>query len=180
MVVGILALQGDFAEHAAALNALNVNTIFVRTITDLEAVSCLVLPGGESTVMMKLLTESTLGDCIAERIRNGMPVLATCAGAILLSDSHLGVMDITVQRNAYGRQSESFSAVLNIEGVGDTPVAFIRAPKIIRTGEDVRILATYNEAPVLVAQGSMLAATFHTETTGSCVLHELFMENCRN
>lgn len=176
MVVGVLALQGNFEEHGVVLDRLSMNTLFVRSVEDLSQVNALILPGGESTVMMKLLRASGLDTAIIECVQHGMPVFGTCAGAILLSDSHLQLMDISVDRNAYGSQHQSFSAPINIGGTSVT-ASFIRAPKITRVGEQVQVLAKYNDVPVLVQQGNVLVSTFHTETTGDATLHQKWLSN---
>lgn len=178
MVVGVLALQGDFAEHVAVLRSLSVDTKEVRTVSDFSVCDALIIPGGESTVMMKLLRESGLDKEIIRHVRDGMPVFGTCAGAILLSDSHLKLMDISVERNAYGRQTDSFAREIDMP-FGSINVAFIRAPIITRAGGDTEILAEESTHPVLVRQGNMLAATFHTEISGESAVHELFVSSCR-
>lgn len=181
MVIGILALQGDFAEHKTVLDILDLNNIFVRTIADLNAVDALVMPGGESTVMLRLMKLSGLDKEVALRVQKGMPVFGTCAGAILLSRTHLNVLDVAIDRNAYGAQLHSFSADLLIEEVGTVAAEFIRAPQIIETGAAVQVLATYGDLPVLVRQAAVLAATFHTETTKDVRLHKYFLEQiCAN
>ncbi|MCA9371090.1 MAG: pyridoxal 5'-phosphate synthase glutaminase subunit PdxT [Candidatus Peregrinibacteria bacterium] len=170
--VGVLALQGNFEEHGAVLDMLNLNKIFVRTLADLQAVDCLILPGGESTVMMKLLTESGLDEQIKQRVLSGMPVLGTCAGAVLLSDTHLNLLDISVDRNAYGSQVHSFIKAIHI-GDDVIDVSFIRAPIITRVGPSVTVLASHQHHPVAVQQHHILASTFHTELTGDTILHTL-------
>lgn len=174
MQIGVLSVQGNFAEHRKMLEELGVSVTEVRRSKDLEGVSALVLPGGESTVIMKFLDESGLGKDIADRVRSGMPVLATCAGTILLSDSHMKLMDISVDRNAYGSQIQSFEASIDVEGK-KMHVSFIRAPKITRIGASVSVLAMHDGLPVIVRQGNMLAATCHPEMCGETGLHQLFL-----
>lgn len=175
MVVGVLALQGDFQEHIDMLDQLSVDAIEVRTIEDLSRCDAIILPGGESTVMMKLLTESGLDRELFHRIKSGMPVLATCAGTVLLSDSHLQLMEISVDRNAYGSQLQSFDTTIDLPN-GAVQVSFIRAPKIERVGAEASVLCTHEGSPVLVQQGNMIAATFHTEVQEETALHSLFLE----
>ena len=184
MKTGILALQGAFHKHRSIMEGLGVETLEVRTVAELTSVDCLIIPGGESTVMGKLLVKNNFIDTLKNRILEGMPVFGTCAGMIILSrviegmeQPSLEVMNITVQRNAYGRQLESFETELEVSGIsgGPFPGVFIRAPKIISTGNNVEILSELDSAPVLVRQGSMLASSFHPELTGDRRIHELFM-----
>lgn len=174
-IIGILALQGDFAEHSAVLDTLGVSWMKVRTVGDLEQCDALILPGGESTVMMKLAKDTGLDRELYHRIKNGMPVLATCAGVVLLSDSHLQLMDISVDRNAYGSQMQSFSAELVLDGKS-MKASFIRAPKITQVGEGVKVLCEHNGEPVAVQQGGLVAATFHPEVQQELALHQHFLE----
>src|SRR3990167_4012427 len=185
MTVGVLALQGDFAEHCTVLHSLNVETKEVRTPEDLAACSHLIIPGGESTVMGKLLTSSGIRDPLIQRANAGdLAIFGTCAGAILLAKEilgkntpeGLGLMDISVDRNAYGTQLHSFEAEIAIEGIGSVPVAFIRAPKITRVGNGVDILASYEGMPVLVRQGRCIASTCHPEVRGEAALHRYFLD----
>lgn len=182
--IGVVAVQGDFAEHAAALDALGVHAVEVRSPDELAGVDGVVLPGGESTTMSLLLQSSGLWDALAERLRDGMPVLGTCAGLILLARSvedgrpdqrSFGLLDVTVRRNGYGRQRESFETTVTLEGDTLTAV-FIRAPRIIRTGAGVDVLASVEADPVLVRQGPILAAAFHPELSGDLRVHNLFVE----
>lgn len=169
--VGVLALQGDFADHEAALARACVRTRRVRRATDLHDLDGLVLPGGESTTMLKLLDVEGLWEPLGAVVRSGLPVLATCAGLILLaaevvdpSQRSYGVLDVTVQRNGYGRQLHSGTFVLQGDGVpAGTEGVFIRAPRILRCGPAVEVLARRGDDPVLVRQGSILAAAFHPE-----------------
>ncbi|HXM45573.1 MAG TPA: pyridoxal 5'-phosphate synthase glutaminase subunit PdxT [Bryobacteraceae bacterium] len=186
--IGILALQGDFEAHARTLTRLGADPIFVRTTADLETVDALVIPGGESTTILKLLhVESLLAPLAAFGRRR--PIFGTCAGAILLAArvSHpgqegLALMDIDIERNAYGRQIDSRVAHLTPESEfaarthpGEMEAVFIRAPVIRRVGPQARILARYQGDPVLVEQGKHLVATFHPELTADSRVHELFL-----
>lgn len=176
MNIGVLAVQGDFAEHRKVLEDLGATVKEVRTPGDLEDVSALVIPGGESTVMMKLLCDSGLDRAITERVQTGrFPVFGTCAGAILLSDSHLKLMDITVDRNAYGSQIDSFDAVVEVANIGPLDAAFIRAPKITRTGKAVEVLARHVGTAVIVREGKLLATTCHPEVKDNAALHRYFL-----
>jgi 5'-phosphate synthase pdxT subunit len=186
--VGILALQGDFEAHGRTLARLGAEPVFVRTAADLDSIDGLVIPGGESTTMLKLLHEEGLLAPVAEFGRR-KPVFGTCAGAILLAAgvSHpaqesLGLMDIDVERNAYGRQIDSRVARLTPEAEfaarthdGEMEAVFIRAPVIRRVGEQARVLARYGGDPVLVEQGPHLVATFHPELSDDSRVHELFL-----
>jgi 5'-phosphate synthase pdxT subunit len=180
---GVLALQGDFREHGRTLAAAGATPVEVRSVEDLGDVECLVIPGGESTTISKLARLYDLVDPIRERAREGMPVFGTCAGMIVMAervdglDPLLSLMDIRVQRNAYGRQLDSFEADLSIEGI-DHPVrgVFIRAPMVEDIGSDVKVLATHEGHPVVVEQGNLLAASFHPELIGETLLHEYFLK----
>lgn len=184
--VGVLGLQGGFAEHLAALNRCGVEAVDVRNAAQLRAVEALVIPGGESTTILKLLDRFGLRMPLVERIRGGMPVFGTCAGAIVLScrasdgEEPLGVMELGVRRNAYGRQVESFEADVDVQGVGAVHGVFIRAPVFEETGADVEVLARLarnGEAahPVLVRSGRLLASAFHPELTDDLRLHRYFL-----
>ena len=186
MKVGVLALQGAFAAHTRMLRALGAEPREVRGPDDLDLVDALVMPGGESTTMSMLLQSSSLHDPIRSRIVDGMPVLATCAGLILLADGvrdgrpdqiGFGVLDVDVRRNAFGRQVDSFEADLDVVGL-DAPFhgVFIRAPIVERAGDDVEVLAALEGRPVLVRQGSVLAAAFHPELSDDNRIHRLFLE----
>lgn len=191
--VGVLALQGDFQAHQRALTRAGAEAVQVRTAADLDAVEGLVIPGGESTTMMKLLEEEKLLDPLREFGRK-RPIFGTCAGAILLATSvsiphnaagrdglpppqaSLGLMDMEVERNAYGRQLDSRIAKLHPQGMeGDLEAVFIRAPIIRRLGRDANVLASYEGDPVLVEQGRHLAATFHPELTDDSRVHLMFL-----
>ncbi|HEU5002832.1 MAG TPA: pyridoxal 5'-phosphate synthase glutaminase subunit PdxT [Actinomycetota bacterium] len=181
--MGILALQGDVAEHRRALRDCGIEPREVRTAAELEAVDGLVLPGGESTTLLKLIDRYELRDPLVKRIQGGMAVLATCAGAIILAtrvsdgETPLGVLDITVTRNAYGTQRDSFEADLDVAGVGRVRAAFIRAPVFEATGEGVEVLATWDGHPVVVRSGAILGLAFHPEITGTPVLHRYFLDS---
>jgi 5'-phosphate synthase pdxT subunit len=184
--IGVLALQGDWAAHSTALRELGAEVQTVRTAVDLDDVRALVIPGGESSAMLRLMKPEDLSRRIVERIRAGMAVLATCAGVILLAQTvvpkqpSLEVLSIDVERNAYGRQVFSTIAEIDLAPeLGDPPRmegVFIRAPRIIRREASVVVLGRWGEDAVLVRQGSVLAATFHPELTGDRRVHELFLQ----
>lgn len=182
MKIGILALQGAFAEHKKAFSRLGIDTVLIRQAFHFDStLDGLVLPGGESTVQGKLLTELGLMCPIREAITAGMPVFGTCAGMILLAktinnDHHvyLGTMDITVCRNAYGRQLGSFATELDMAGIGHYPAIFIRAPYIVEVGRLVTALATVDGRIVAARQNNMLATAFHPELTDDLRVHEYF------
>lgn len=186
MKVGVLALQGAFARHLQVLGGLGAATTEVRTIGDLFEVDALVLPGGESTTMSMLLDSSGLRDAVAERITNGMPVLGTCAGMILLArhvadgrpdQRSFAAIDVDVQRNGYGRQVDSFEADLDVIGL-DEPFhgVFIRAPVVDWVGDGVEVLATVDGRPVLCSQGAVVVASFHPEMSGDGRIHARFLD----
>lgn len=178
MKAGVLALQGDFREHAAVLASLGATPVEVRTPEDLARVECLVIPGGESTTISTLARSAGLVEPIRERALAGMPMLGTCAGMIVMAKRVIGLeplldlVDITVRRNAYGRQVDSFETDLRIEGV-DHPVraVFIRAPIVEDVGRGVRVLAEHEGHPVVVEQGNLVVASFHPELVGETRLH---------
>ncbi len=183
--VGVLALQGAFAAHAECLSRLGCDTSEVRNVSDLAAVSALVIPGGESSTMSQLIESAGLTTAIAERIVDGMPVFGTCAGMILLASEILdgrsdqmsfGAIDISVRRNAFGRQVDSFEADIDT-AVGVFHAVFIRAPRIERTGPSVDVLATIGDEPVWVRQGNVMAASFHPELAGDLRVHDHFLTN---
>lgn len=182
--IGVLALQGDFAAHCEALRTAGAVPVEVRTAEDLGDVDGLVLPGGESTTMLKLLDVEHLFEPLAEFGRE-KPIFGTCAGAILLAKEvvnptqrSLGLMDLTVERNAYGRQIDSRISKIDIEG-HTAEAVFIRAPIIRRTGPDVSVLASYENAPVLASQGLHMVATFHPELSTTNTVHARFVEAVR-
>ena len=186
MRVGVLALQGDVAEHIRMLEACGTGAVEVRTPEALRGVQGLILPGGESTTIWRLLDRYRLVEPLRELVGQGLPLFATCAGMIVAARSvigghppGLGLLDITVERNAYGRQRESFETELEVPEVADTPlqVAFIRASVIVDVGSGVRVLAAYSGRPVLVRQEQILAASFHPEIRGDDRLHRYFVES---
>lgn len=188
--IGVLALQGAFAEHIKSFSRLGVPTLEVRTLADLDAVQALVIPGGESTTIGKLLAITGLDEAITDRASDQMPVWGTCAGMILLSRNIgesgsrvggpqplLGLMDVCVCRNAFGSQLESFETHLDAPEVSDAPLpaVFIRAPVVESIGPDVTVLAALPDGrPVAVQQGSLLATAFHPELTGDLSFHRYF------
>ena len=185
--VGVLALQGAFAEHAAALEALGAHAVLVRDADALAGLDAVVLPGGESTTMSMLLDSSGLRAPLAERLADGLPVFGTCAGLILLArdvadgrpdQRGFAVLDVAVVRNGYGRQRDSFEVALDVPVIGPRPFpgVFIRAPRVSRTGTTVEVLARVDGDAVLVRQGPILAAAFHPELAGDPRLHHLFLE----
>lgn len=184
--VGVLALQGDVREHAAALAECGATPVEVRVPEDLSGVEALVLPGGESTTLNLLLTSSGLWSAIDERLRDGMPAFGTCAGMILLAheisdgrpdQNSFDAIDLSVRRNGYGRQLDSFETDLAVEGLS-TPMhaVFIRAPLVERTGDQVEVLARHNGVPVVCQQNQVVVAGFHPELSGDGRLHELFLQ----
>lgn len=184
IAIGVLAIQGDFAAHARMLGRVGVQAVEVRCADDLEAIDGLIIPGGESTTILKLITEGDLGPGIAAFARNGKPIFGTCAGAILMArevsnprQASLGLIDIEIERNGYGRQVDSFIAQseTTIEG-GALEAVFIRAPRIRRVGSNVEVIASIDDEAVLVREGSVLAATFHPELTEDQRVHRLFAE----
>ena len=182
MKAGVLALQGDVREHAAVFDALGATPIEVRTAEQLAAVDCLAIPGGESTTMGKLARAYDLVEPLRARVADGMPVLGTCAGMIVLAERVIGgdplfaLMDITVRRNAYGRQVDSFEADVDVRGVGH-PVrgVFIRAPWVEDVGPGVEVLATFEDHPVVLQEGALVVASFHPELVGETGLHEYLL-----
>ncbi|MEY2415547.1 MAG: pyridoxal 5-phosphate synthase pdxT subunit [Ilumatobacteraceae bacterium] len=185
-LVGVLALQGAFAAHQRALESAGATTRQVRQPGDLGGIDALVMPGGESTTMSRLLTTSGLFDDIKALLSDGLPVLGTCAGMILLATEVLdgrpdqlsfGAIDITVQRNGYGRQIDSFETDLDVVGF-DTPfhAVFVRAPKVVAIGANVEVIAEYDGVPVVVRQGHVMVASFHPELTGDARLHAKFLQ----
>jgi 5'-phosphate synthase pdxT subunit len=188
--VGVLALQGAFREHREVLDALGVATVEVRVPEHLSGIDALVLPGGESTTMTRLLETSGLREPLVDRLRDGLPAFGTCAGLILLAAEvrdgradqvPLGALDVTVRRNGYGRQRDSFEAVLTATGLTGAgfPGVFIRAPVVERVGPDVEVLAVHDDRPVLVRQGAVWASTFHPELSGDLRVHQQFVQSIR-
>jgi 5'-phosphate synthase pdxT subunit len=172
--VGVLALQGGFSNHLEKLRALGADGREVRTPEDLDELDALVLPGGESTTMMLGIEREGLARPLASFADSGRPVLATCAGTILLDDRHLGLLDITCERNAYGAQTHSFEGTVERDG-RELRGLFIRAPKIVRVGEAVEVVATLDGQPVGVRSGAVSAYTFHPELTNENSIHEHFI-----
>jgi pyridoxal 5'-phosphate synthase pdxT subunit len=187
--IGVLALQGDAREHMSALESAGATPREVRTLAQLDEVDALVVPGGESTTIGKLLDRFELLEPLKERAHDGMPLFGTCAGLILMANEIVGgqdaphrldVMDIGVRRNAYGRQVDSFESELDVDGLdGPFTAVFIRAPVVERVGDEVEVLATSDDVPVLVRQRNLVASSFHPEMTGDARLHELFVEIVR-
>ncbi|HEV8603006.1 MAG TPA: pyridoxal 5'-phosphate synthase glutaminase subunit PdxT [Gaiellaceae bacterium] len=177
MKIGVLAVQGNFREHAAMLRRLGAEPVEVRKPEQLEGLNGLVIPGGESTTFMRLMRLYGLEEAVRSFER---PILGTCAGLIVLGREHLGLLDVDVRRNAYGRQVASFEADLQLAGE-DEPLrgVFIRAPRVKRAGDDVEVLAELDGEPVLLRQGRLLVATFHPELTDDTRVHELFLEAVR-
>jgi 5'-phosphate synthase pdxT subunit len=182
--VGVLALQGDVREHLAALESAGASAVPVKRPADLEGLDGIVLPGGESTTMGKLLGLFDLLEPLRARLAAGLPAYGTCAGMILLASEvvdgrHdqklLGGLDITVRRNAFGSQVHSFEQDIEVAGVGEVHGVFIRAPWVERAGPAVEVLATVGEHPVAVRQGHLLATSFHPELTGDARMHGLFV-----
>jgi pyridoxal 5'-phosphate synthase pdxT subunit len=175
--IGILAVQGDFREHAAMLRRLGADVVEVRKPEQLEDIDGLVIPGGESTAIMRLVRIYGLEEALRSFDR---PVFGTCAGMILLGRDHFGLVDVSVRRNAYGRQVASFEADLALSGE-DEPLrgVFIRAPRVAETGPGVEVLAEHEGEPVLLRDGRYLVASFHPELTDDTRVHERFMELVR-
>ncbi|HEX2096727.1 MAG TPA: pyridoxal 5'-phosphate synthase glutaminase subunit PdxT [Solirubrobacterales bacterium] len=175
--IGVLAVQGGFAAHVRVLRELGADVREVRRPEDLPGLDGVVIPGGESTTIVKGIESAELGPAIRAHHERGGAVLGTCAGMIVCDDAHLGLLDATVRRNAFGRQLASFEADVPVEGLGDEPLraVFIRAPWVERWGTNVEVLATYEEHPVAVRDGSVLACAFHPELTDDSRLHALFM-----
>lgn len=184
MKIGILALQGAFQEHKNILDSLNVDNCLLKTKEQLEDIDGIILPGGESTTMGKLLRDFDILEPLREKIKNGFPVFGTCSGMILLAEKlsnsevvHLGVMGIEVKRNAYGRQLGSFETEADFKGIDKkVKMVFIRAPYVENTKEGVKILATVNGNIVAVRENNMLAVSFHPELTNDTSVHEYFLD----
>ena len=185
MRIGVLALQGDFREHIAALSAIGVDAFAVKTESEINSVDALVLPGGESTTIAKLARIFGVFDLIKSRISSGLPVYGSCAGLILLSNKILdgaegqetfGGLDITSRRNAFGRQVDSFEGEIEFSGIGKLNGVFIRAPWVEEVGSSVIVLATSHGHPVAVRQENILATSFHPELTTDYAVHRYFVE----
>ena len=187
LCVGVLALQGAFREHVAAVASLGATAREVRQLKNIEGIDALIIPGGESTTIGKLLNEWNMLEPLRQRILDGMPVYGSCAGLILLcrdienSDQpRLGVLDATVRRNAFGRQVDSFETNLSIPEIGADPLpaVFIRAPVITGVGAGVKVLAEVNGQAVAVRQNNILATSFHPELTPDTRMHSYFLSFC--
>jgi len=181
--IGVLALQGDFKEHIEMLRKCNVETIEARLKEDLENIDGLIIPGGESTTIGNLMQKNGLDKEIIKKHRHGMAIYGTCAGAILLAKEiveskqpRLGLLDISIKRNDYGRQIDSFEAGLEIENIGKFNGIFIRAPIISKINNRIETLSTLNNKPVLIQHKNILASTFHPELTNDKRVHEYFIK----
>ena len=183
MRVGVLALQGDFREHADLLATMGAEPILVRDAATLDGLDALVIPGGESTTIGKLAERFELLDPLRRLVEGGIPTLGTCAGLIFLAAGttgptqiHLGQLDVVVERNAFGTQVDSFEADLDVVGLADPVHAvFIRAPVVAKAGAEVEVLASVGDDPVMVRQGNIVATSFHPELTGETRIHELML-----
>jgi pyridoxal 5'-phosphate synthase pdxT subunit len=177
LVVGVLALQGDFEAHAKTLRRLGGEPQEVRTPADMEGLDALVIPGGESTTIGKMIESAGLEPALRAHFEAGRPILGTCAGLIVCDAEHLGFIDATAKRNAFGRQLQSFEADLEVGGAGDEPLraVFIRAPWVERHGAGVDVLASYEGRPVAIREGNVLACAFHPELTDDPRFHAIFM-----
>jgi pyridoxal 5'-phosphate synthase pdxT subunit len=175
--IGVLALQGDFEAHAKLLRDLGAEPREVRTPAQLDGLDGLVIPGGESTTMTLGIEREGLAEPLRELVRSGTPVLGTCAGMIMLDRDHLGVLDVTARRNAFGRQLHSFEAEIDVRGIGPVRAVFIRAPWVDDAGGEVEVLAEVGGHPVAVRQGNMLAVAFHPELAGEHALHRWLLEH---
>jgi pyridoxal 5'-phosphate synthase pdxT subunit len=182
--VGVLALQGDFREHAMALRRLGAEVREVRLPEDLAGIEAIVIPGGESTTIGKLAVRFGVLDPLRSMIEHGLPAYGTCAGLIFSASAVtegtqplLGVLDVVVQRNAFGRQNESFETALDIAGLPEPfHAVFIRAPWVAEVGSDVEVLATVRDHPVMVRQGRILGTSFHPELTGDDRIHQMLID----
>lgn len=184
MTIAILALQGAFAEHQAMLRLLGVDSVLIRNLADWQTYLStyptqrgLIIPGGESTAMTKIMHDEGLTEPLREAIAGGMPTFGTCAGMILLDDRHLAVMDITVLRNAYGSQLGSFYTEHEVKGLGFVPMTFIRAPYIERAGREVEVLAVLDGHIVAARQGKRLVCSFHPELNTDTRMHAYFINS---
>ncbi|MCL4330454.1 MAG: pyridoxal 5'-phosphate synthase glutaminase subunit PdxT [Candidatus Thermoplasmatota archaeon] len=189
MRIGIIGYQGDVSEHAEILASMkrqykrDIEVVLVKSRESLMSVAGLIIPGGESTTIFRLLKEYSLFDAVAERVRSGMPVMGTCAGLILISRDNpsdrvrsLNLIDAKIRRNAYGRQGESFIESLDIDGIGRFDAVFIRAPIIESVGSNVTVMAKYNGLPVMIRDNNVLGLTFHPELTKDARIHDYFMD----
>ncbi len=188
--IGVLTLQGGFDKHIESLNDLGVETVKIREASELKGLDGLVIPGGESTTIIRLLKNFGIYEILRDMIKNGLPVFGTCAGMILLSRgiiSHdnqetLGLMNFKVSRNDYGRQMDSFETELRVKGIGEDLIqaVFIRAPRITEISSSIEVLSEYNGSPVIVRENNMLAASFHPELTDDRRIHSLFISMIKN
>ncbi|MBU9721504.1 MULTISPECIES: pyridoxal 5'-phosphate synthase glutaminase subunit PdxT [Bacillaceae] len=186
--IGVLALQGAVREHVKALEANDVNIVIVKKVDQLQELDGLVFPGGESTTMRRLINNYGFYEPLKEFAKRGKPIFGTCAGAILMAneivgqaDPHIAVMDMKVERNAFGRQRESFETTLNVKGIGDdVPGVFIRAPIIQAVGEAVDVLAEFEGEIVAAQQGPFLACSYHPELTDDNRMHQYFVDMVRH
>jgi 5'-phosphate synthase pdxT subunit len=193
MKVGVVGIQGDVSEHldslarAMAESKIEGEGVWVRSTADLDSVSGLIIPGGESTTISKIILKNGLHDGIVERANDGMPVMGTCAGCVLMAKEGgeavkrtdtklLGLMDMKVKRNAFGRQRESFEVLLDVEGLDRFHAVFIRPPAIEKVWNDCRPLASYNEKIVMAQQGNLLGLAFHPELSQDTAIHRMFLE----
>lgn len=188
MKIGILALQGAFLEHKQTLDRLKVENIYIKEASQLEEIDGIILPGGESTTIGKLMRDIELLEKLKLKIQGGLPVFGTCAGMILLakklvddSTIHLGVMDIVVKRNGYGRQLGSFKTLSKLDGINkEIEMVFIRAPYIESVGSEVKVLGRVKDKIIAVEEKNMLAISFHPELTNDTALHEYFCKMIKN
>lgn len=186
MTLGVLAVQGDVREHLRVLARLGVDGRPVLLPEHLAGLDGIILPGGESTAMWRVMTRSGLAASLGQALHDGLPAFGTCAGMILLAreitnwpERFLGVLDIAVERNATGRQVDSFEARVAANGLGEIPAVFIRAPFVRRMGPGVEVMARLGEEPVMVRQGQLLGASFHPELTWDVRVHDFFIQMCR-
>ena len=181
MKIAILALQGAFAEHQRTLQKMGIETFLVRNLSDWrQPKDGLVIPGGESTTMMRLVRDLGLYEPIRQEIIDGLPTFGTCAGLIMLDGEHLGTMNIDVRRNAYGRQLGSFVTRAEMRGVGEVSMVFIRAPYINKVGKDCEVLAIVDGHIVAARQGDQLVTSFHPELSDETAVHQYFIDMCQD
>jgi len=177
MKIAILALQGAFAEHQQMLQKLGVESFLIRNLDDWnQEKDGLIIPGGESTAMMRIIKDEELFEPVSQAIKNGLPTFGTCAGLIMLDDTHLNTMNIEAKRNAYGRQLGSFYTEDEFEGIGTIPMTFIRAPYINKVGEGVKVLSTVDGHIVAARQGKQLVTSFHPELNEDTRVHDYFVK----
>ena len=188
MKIGVLALQGDFVAHARTVSKLGASPVSIKKKRQLAGISGLILPGGESSTIIKLMEQADLVREIDNLYRQGCPIFGTCAGLILMAKQTdrikqfcFSFMDVEVQRNAYGPQKESFSEQIYLAALGkpEMECIFIRAPKVISVSPDVEVLASWRDMPILVRQGKALGATFHPELTDDGRIHQMFLQMCK-